>query len=115
LLHDIRLHWEKGKLIKATSSTNQNLLQAIIRTDPGASLLGEFAFGTNSKVKYFCKDILLDEKIGGTIHIALGRAYPNTGGTNKSAIHWDIIKDLRQEGQVYLDGKLIFENGKMLL
>lgn len=115
LLHDIRLHWEKGKLIKATSSTNQNLLQAVIHTDPGASLLGEFAFGTNPKVKYFCKDILLDEKIGGTVHIALGRAYPATGGTNKSAIHWDIIKDLRQEGQVYLDGKLIFKNGKMLL
>ena len=115
LLHDIRLRWEKGKLIKATSSTNQNLLQAIIHTDPGASLLGEFAFGTNPKVKYFCKDILLDEKIGGTVHIALGRAYPNTCGTNKSAIHWDIIKDLRLEGQVYLDGKLIFENGKMLL
>jgi len=115
LLHDIRLHWEKGKLIKATSSTNQNLLQAVVHTDPGASLLGEFAFGTNPKVKYFCKDILLDEKIGGTVHIALGRAYPATGGTNKSAIHWDIIKDLRQEGQVYLDGKLIFKNGKMLL
>ena len=115
LVHDIRLYWEKGKLIKATSSTNQNFLQAVIRTDPGASLPGEFAFGTNPKIKYFCKDIMLDEKISGTVHIALGRAFPNIGGTNKSAIHWDIVKDLRQEGQVYLDGKLIFKNGKMLL
>jgi aminopeptidase len=115
LVHDMHLHWKKGKLLKATSSTNQDFLQTIIHTDPGASLIGEFAFGTNPKVKYFCKDILFDEKIAGTIHIALGRAYPKTGGTNKSAIHWDIIKDLRQEGQVYLDGKIIFENGKMLL
>jgi len=115
LVHDMHLHWKKGKLIKATSSTNQDFLQTVIHTDPGASLIGEFAFGTNPKVKYFCKDILFDEKIAGTIHIALGRAYPKTGGTNKSAIHWDIIKDLRQEGQVYLDGKIIFENGKMLL
>jgi aminopeptidase len=115
LMHDMHLHWKKGKLIKATSSTNQDFLQTVIHTDPGASLIGEFAFGTNPKVKYFCKDILFDEKIAGTIHIALGRAYPKTGGTNKSAIHWDIIKDLRQEGQVYLDGKIIFENGKMLL
>jgi len=115
LVHDMHLHWKKGKLVKATSSTNQDFLQTVIHTDPGASLIGEFAFGTNPKVKYFCKDILFDEKIAGTIHIALGRAYPKTGGTNKSAIHWDIIKDLRQEGQVYLDGKIIFENGKMLL
>lgn len=115
LIHDMHLYWKKGKLIKATSSTNQDFLQTVIHTDPGASLIGEFAFGTNPKVKYFCKDILFDEKIAGTIHIALGRAYPKTGGTNKSAIHWDIIKDLRQEGQVYLDGKIIFENGKMLL
>jgi len=115
LIHDMHLHWKKGKLVKATSSTNQDFLQTVIHTDPGASLIGEFAFGTNPKVKYFCKDILFDEKIAGTIHIALGRAYPKTGGTNKSAIHWDIIKDLRQEGQVYMDGKIIFENGKMLL
>ena len=54
-------------------------------------------------------------KIGGTIHIALGRAYPETGGTNKSAIHWDIVKDMRKEGEVYLDGNLIFQKGKMLI
>ena len=86
-----------------------------MQTDAGAALIGEFAFGTNQEIRHFCSDILLDEKIGGTVHIALGRAYPDTGGTNLSAMHWDIIKDLRQEGRVFLDGKLIFENGKMLL
>jgi aminopeptidase len=115
LIHDIRLKWENGKLVSATSSTNQDYFQSIVNTDPGASQIGEFAFGTNKYVTHFCKDILLDEKIGGTIHIALGRAYPKEGGTNQSAIHWDIVKDMRQEGQVYLDGKLIFEKGKMLL
>lgn len=115
LVHDIFLRWERGKLVEATSSTNQDFLHSIINTDPGASLIGEFAFGTNPKITHFCKDILLDEKIGGTVHIALGRAYPNAGGTNKSAIHWDIVKDTREEGEIYLDDELIFKNGKVLL
>ena len=112
---DIYLRWEKGELVEARSASNQDFLQAVIDTDSGASRIGEFAFGTNDEVNHFCRDILLDEKIGGTVHIALGRAYPGTGGTNKSAIHWDSIKDLRQEGQVDLDDKLIFEYGHMLI
>lgn len=115
LVDDIRLRWENGKLVEALSSSNQDFLQAVVGSDPGASLIGEFAFGTNPAIKHFCRDILLDEKIGGTVHIALGRAYSSTGGTNQSAIHWDIVKDLRVQGQVYLDGRLIFENGSMLL
>jgi len=115
LVHDMYLRWEKGKLVEATSSTNQDFLHRIINTDPGASLIGEFAIGTNPKVTHFCKDILLDEKIGGTIHIALGRAYPNVGGKNQSAIHWDIVKDTREEGEIYLDNELIFKDGKVLL
>jgi aminopeptidase len=115
LMHDIRLRWENGKLVEATSSTNQDFLRSVLDTDAGASLIGEFAIGTNPAVTHFCKDILIDEKIGGTVHFALGRAYPNSGGTNKSAIHWDIVKDTRQEGEIYLDGTLIFKNGKVLL
>jgi aminopeptidase len=102
-------------LVEATSSTHQDFLHSILQTDPGASLIGEFAIGTNPEVKHFCKDILIDEKIGGTVHLALGRAYPKVGGTNPSAIHWDIIKEMRQEGEIYLDGELIFKNGKVLL
>jgi aminopeptidase len=115
LMEDIRLRWENGNLVEASSSTNQDFLQSVLQTDAGASRVGEFAIGTNPEVKYFCKDILLDEKIGGTVHIALGRAYPRVGGTNQSAIHWDIIKDVRQDGEIYLDGSLVFKNGKMLL
>ena len=114
LMHDIRLRWASGKLVEATASSNQDFLQAIVRSDAGASLIGEFAFGVNPHVTHFCKDILLDEKIGGTVHIALGRAYPECGGTNQSAIHWDIIKDTRKEGVVYIDGKVVLEKGKYL-
>ena len=115
LLEDIFLKWDNGKLVEATSSTHQDFLQEITNTDSGASRIGEFAFGTNMEIKHFSRDILLDEKMGGTIHIALGRAYQNTGGINKSAIHWDIVKDMREDGQVFVDGKLIFENGNLLI
>ncbi len=115
LMHDIRLRWRQGRLVEATSSSNQSYLQAIVNTDPGASLIGEFAMGTNPGVTLFCKDILIDEKIGGTIHIALGRAYPETGGTNRSAIHWDIVKDIRRDGAVYVDGQAVLQNGVFLL
>lgn len=115
LVHDISLCWKKGELVEASSSTNQDFLHAILDTDPGAKLLGEFAMGTNPHVDRFCKDILIDEKIGGTIHVALGRAYSECGGTNKSAIHWDIVKDIRGEGAVYVDGEVVLENGQFFL
>lgn len=115
LVHDIRLRWQAGHLVEATSTTHQDFLQQVVQTDAGASLLGEFAFGLNPYVDRFCQDILIDEKIGGTIHVALGRAYPECGGANQSALHWDIVKDLRREGTVYLDDRIIFENGQLLV
>jgi aminopeptidase len=115
LVHDIRLEWRDGQLISATASKNQEYMRRVIATDPGASLIGEFALGTNFYVDRFCKDIFYDEKIGGTVHIALGRAYPEVGGTNRSAIHWDLIKDTRQNGVIYLDGRKIFEKGQILV
>jgi aminopeptidase len=114
LVHDIRLHWKEGKLMDASASSNQDFLHGVLATDPGAGLLGEFAIGTNPGVTLFCKDILLDEKIGGTVHIALGRAYPECGGTNRSAIHWDIIKDTRKNGTVFADGKPVHHNGEFV-
>ena len=115
LVHDIRLRFQKGVLVKATSSTNQEFLTRVLATDAGASIVGEFAMGTNMAVDRFCKDILIDEKIGGTIHIALGRSYPACGGTNTSAIHWDIVKDIRGEGTVFVDDVPVLRNGKFLL
>ncbi len=115
LMHELELTWENGRLTDASSSTECEFLNSIVSRDPGSSLIGEFAIGTNHSINRFCNDILLDEKIFGTIHIALGRAYPECGGLNKSAIHWDIVKDIRSEGAVYLDGRTIVENGKILL
>lgn len=115
LMHDIRLRWEHGVLVHASASTNQDFLERIVAADAGASLLGEFAVGTNPHVDRFCKDILIDEKIGGTVHMALGRAYPESGGVNKSAIHWDIIKDIRQEGALYVDDRVVLEGGAFYL
>jgi aminopeptidase len=115
LIRDLRLTWKNGELAEASSSTEQQFFQSIIGRDKGASLPGEFAFGTNFMLDRFCNDILIDEKIGGTIHIALGRAYPECGGTNQSPIHWDIVKDIRNEGCVFLDDDPIVQNGKILL
>ncbi|MDE2949908.1 MAG: aminopeptidase [Chloroflexota bacterium] len=113
--HDIRLAWEDGRLSHASASTNEDFLRRILETDAGASRLGEFAFGMNPYVNRFCKDILIDEKIGGTIHLALGRAYPECGGVNQSSIHWDLVKDLRQSGSVFVDGVPVLADGKMLI
>lgn len=115
LVENIRLRWEKGKLVEASASTHQDFLRSILQTDPGASRIGEFGLGTNPHINHFCKDILIDEKIFGTLHIALGRAYPASGGTNQSAIHWDIIKDTRQSGAVFVDGRPILRDGHFLL
>jgi aminopeptidase len=111
----IRLEFAGGKILRAHAEDNEDLLGQLIRMDEGASRLGEFGVGLNYGIDRFCHDILYDEKIGGTIHLALGRAYAECGGINESALHWDIIKDLRREGEIYLDGKKIFENGKYIL
>lgn len=108
----IRLEFSEGKVVNAMAESNEELLQNLIDMDEGSSRIGEFGVGINYGIDRFTYDILFDEKIGGTIHIALGRAYAECGGVNQSALHWDIVKDLRQEGQIYLDGKLVFEKGK---
>lgn len=115
LIPDITLRWEKGKLVSATSSKEEDYLKSIVST-PGADTIGEFAVGINSAMDRFCNDILFDEKIYGTMHIALGRAYPECGGTNQSAIHWDIIKDTRLPGsKITIDGEPFLVDGEFIL
>jgi aminopeptidase len=114
LIQGIRLQFSEGKVVKATADENEELLQRILETDEGAQRLGEFGVGTNFGIDRFSYDILYDEKIGGTIHLALGRAYTENKGVNQSALHWDIVKDLRQEGAIYLDGHKVLEDGKFL-
>jgi aminopeptidase len=107
----VKLRWDHGTLVEATASTNEDFLRTVLATDEGASAIGEFGIGTNPHIDRFFNDILIDEKIAGTVHIALGRAYPECGGTNVSAIHWDIVKDLRTEGSVLIDGRTVLERG----
>jgi aminopeptidase len=114
-VEDVRLWFENGKVIKATAAKNDEFLSAMLDTDEGARYLGEFAFGTNQGVQRFTKNILFDEKIGGTVHMALGTGYPESGSQNRSAIHWDMICDLRQGGEVWVDGVLFARDGKFMI
>ena len=94
-VNDIYLKFKEGKVIEANASKNQDFLIEMLKTDENSSYVGEFGIGCNPRVNRFTKDLLFDEKIGGTIHLALGSAYKDNGGGNDSAIHWDIVKDMK--------------------
>ena len=111
---DINLKFVAGKVVKSSASKNEKFLKQILATDENSSYIGEFGIGLNPKIKKFTKNLLFDEKIGGTIHLALGMAYKENGGGNDSAIHWDIVKNMRQ-GKIILDGKVVQENGRWLI
>jgi aminopeptidase len=113
-VEDVRLRFEGGEVVKATAERGQELLEAMISVDDGARRAGEFAFGLNPAVGVFTRNILFDEKIGGTVHLALGTAYPECGGTNRSGLHWDMICDLRTGSEVYADGELVYRDGAFL-
>jgi len=114
LVSGIRLDFKKGEVVNASADQKEDLLHQLLAIDDGARRLGEFGVGLNYGIDRFAYDILYDEKIGGTIHLALGRAYAENKGVNKSALHWDIIKDLREEGAIYIDGENVMENGQFL-
>jgi len=109
-----RLRFEGGRCVEAEAASGGGFLNAALETDAGARTLGEFAFGLNEAILAPTLDTLLDEKIGGTVHMALGAAYSVTGGLNKSALHWDLVCDLRDGGEVYADGRLIQRDGRFL-
>lgn len=110
----IRLTFREGRVVKATADKGEEYLNAMLDTDPGARRVGELAFGTNYGITRYTKNTLFDEKIGGTMHIALGASLPETGGRNKSALHWDMVCDTRTDHTIYGDGKPIHRNGKFL-
>jgi aminopeptidase len=106
----IYLEFHKGKVIKSRAQKNKRFLDAMLKVDENASYLGELGIGMNPKINKFTKDLLFDEKIGGTIHLALGNAYKQNGGGNDSAIHWDIVKNMKK-AKIIMDDKVICENG----
>ena len=111
----VRLWFEQGKVVKATAEKNEEFLLQTIDTDKGSRYLGEFAIGTNKGITRFTKSILFDEKISGSFHLALGAGYPETGSKNESAIHWDMICDLRSGGEIWVDDQLLYKNGQFVI
>ncbi len=109
----VKLVFRRGVVVEARARRGEDFLRKMLETDEGSRRLGEIAFGLNYGIDRFTKEILFDEKIGGTIHMALGAAYPETGGRNQSSIHWDMIKDMRKH-KVYADGDLVYENGRFI-
>jgi aminopeptidase len=107
LVEGIQLTFVDGSVTEAKAERGDDYLQAAIDTDQGARLLGEIGIGTNAGIDRPTGAILLDEKMGGTVHLALGRSYPETGGTNSSALHWDMICDLRDGGRLSGDGQML--------
>jgi aminopeptidase len=110
----VELRFEAGRVVEARAERGDERLQAALETDPGARYLGELGIGTNAGIDRPTGSTLLDEKIAGTIHLALGRSYPETGGTNASALHWDLICDLRSGGRVSVDGEPLIERGALV-
>jgi aminopeptidase len=111
----IELRFENGEVVRAKAEANDDLLQAQLNTDAGARYLGEFAIGTNFGINQFTGNILFDEKIGGTIHMAIGMGYPETGSKNRSAVHWDMICDMRNDSTIHVDGDLFYRNGEFVV
>jgi aminopeptidase len=107
LVEDVTLTFEDGRVTTATAARGQDYLDAALATDAGARLLGEIGIGTNAGIDRPTGSILLDEKMAGTVHLALGRSYPETGGRNSSALHWDLLCDLRAGGALTADGEPI--------
>ncbi len=113
-VEDIELWLEDGKITKERASRNQELLTALFATDDGARRLGEWGIGTNYGITKFSKNMLFDEKIGGTIHIAVGQSYPECGGQNLSGIHWDMLCDMA-DSEITVDGDLFYKNGRFVI
>lgn len=111
---DIELWFENGKVVKETASKGQALLTSLLNTDAGARYLGEWGIGTNYGIQRFTKNMLFDEKMGGTIHLAVGASYPETGGQNDSGLHWDMLCDMAQS-EITVDGEVFYKDGKPVI
>ena len=113
-VEDVRLRFEGGRVVHGEAASGDDYLRSLLDMDEGSRILGEVAFGLNYEIDRFTRDILFDEKIGGTLHLALGSSFKKLGGRNDSGLHWDLICDLRHEGEVYADGELVWKAGQFL-
>jgi len=111
----VELTFQQGQVVAWRAQRNQSHLEQMLNTDPGARYVGEFGVGTNPALQHLTRNLLLDEKMGGTIHLALGAGYPDTGSQNRSAIHWDMLCDMRRESEIRVDGDLVYQNGEFCI
>jgi aminopeptidase len=111
---DIELWFENGRVVQERAAKNQELLTALLNTDAGARTLGEWGIGTNYGIKRFSKNILFDEKLGGTIHFAVGAGFPECGGRNESGLHWDMLCDMATS-EITVDGQLFYKDGQTVI
>jgi aminopeptidase len=114
LVRGIELTFAGGEVVEARAEAGEEFLREMLAMDDGARRVGEFSFGMNDAVQEFTAHTLYDEKIGGTVHLALGMSYPESGGRNQSALHWDIVCDLRSGSEVYADDELVYRDGEFL-
>jgi len=114
MVEGVELTFNNGKVTKVKAEKNQPFLLEMCESDAGARYLGEFAIGTNYEIDHFSHNILFDEKLGGSFHMALGSGYPETGSKNKSMIHWDMICGMKDDSEIVLDGEVIYRNGKFI-
>lgn len=114
-VEDVSFEFKKGKVVAERAARNIEFLKAMLNMDPGARKVGEIAIGTNYEIKQFTRNTLFDEKIGGTCHLAVGASIPEAGGKNKSALHWDMVCDLKKDSQIVADGSVIYRNGKFTI
>ena len=114
VIEGVRLRFEGGEVVEASAKRGGEFLDEMLALDEGARRVGEFAFGLNESITEFTLNTLFDEKIGGTAHLALGKSYPETGGLNTSALHWDLVTDLRTGSEVFADGELVYRDGRFL-
>lgn len=112
MVEGVELTFTNGRVTNAKAKKNQDILLEMLESDPGARFVGEFAIGTNYEIDRFSHNILFDEKLGGSFHLALGAGYPETGSKNKSIIHWDMICGMKEDSEIILDGEQVYKNGK---
>ena len=108
----VRFRFEEGRVVEARAEKGEEYLKAMLDADEGARYLGELGIGTNFGIPRATKNILFDEKLGGTVHLAIGRSYEKTGGKNDSSVHWDLICDLREGGELRADGEIVQKDGR---
>ncbi|HEX9795962.1 MAG TPA: aminopeptidase, partial [Anaerolineales bacterium] len=115
VIDGIELTFRDGRVVEASAELGEEYLNNQLDIDEGARTIAEFAVGTNYAIDRVTGDTLFDEKVGGSMHLALGQGFPQAGGTNKSILHWDMVTDMRNDSRITVDGELLYENGKFVI